>query len=113
MAILVYVLLLGWLQYRRFCREAIVRGVTLNDVPGMLLAALQMAIAAGIAIGAGWGVRVWLLGLLPGVHVIAISTRAVTLCAVGVGIYLMLLRLLGVHELTAIASWVTRKFKNG
>ena len=113
MAILVYVLLLGWLQYRRFCREAIVRGVTLNDVPGMLLAALQMAVAAGIAIGAGWGVRVWLLGLLPGVNVIAISTRAVTLCAVGVGIYLMLLRLLGVHELTSIASWVTRKFKNG
>ena len=112
-AILVYVLLLGWLQYRRFCREAIVRGATLNDTPGMLLAALQMAVAAAIAIGVGWGMRIWLLGFLPGVDIMEILTRAAALCAAGVGIYLLFLRLFGVRELTEIARLVTQKFKIG
>jgi putative peptidoglycan lipid II flippase len=35
-AILVYVLLLGWLQRRRFEKEAAAKGITLSDAPSML-----------------------------------------------------------------------------
>jgi putative peptidoglycan lipid II flippase len=52
-AILIYVMLLGWLQYRRFEREAAARGSDLKDVPGMLGAAFGLAVATGVAIGAG------------------------------------------------------------
>ena len=108
-SILVYVLLLGWLQRRRFEREAIAKGTTLQGVPGMLEAALRLALAAGVAIGVGLGVRVFLLQLLPGVHLIAILVRATTLCAVGVGTYVTLARLLGVRELAEIEGMVLRR----
>ena len=109
-AILTYVLLLGWLQFRRFKREAKARDATLDDTPGMLGAALQMAAAASIAIGAGWGVRILLLGWLPGVHLVEIVTRAATLCGVGVGTYLVLLRIFGVRELAEVERLVARRF---
>jgi putative peptidoglycan lipid II flippase len=109
-AILTYVLLLGWLQFRRFRREAKARDDTLDDTPGMLGAALQMAAAASIAIGAGWGVRIWLLGWLPGVQLVEIVTRAATLCAVGVGTYLVFLRIFGVRELAEVERLVARRF---
>ena len=51
-AIVVYVLLLGWLQYRRFSREAAARGDSLDRVYGMLDPALRMGLACGTAIGA-------------------------------------------------------------
>ena len=110
-AILTYVLLLGWLQFRRFKREAEARDATLDDTPGMLGAALQMAVAASIAIGAGWGVRIWLLGWLPGVHLVEIATRAATLCSVGVGTYLVFLRIFGVRELAEVERAAARKFR--
>lgn len=110
-AILVYVFMLGWLQFRRFRREAIARGATLNDVPGMMLAAMQMAAAACIAIGVGWGVRLLLLRFLPGVDIIEILTRAVTLCGIGVGTYLVFLRIFGVPELAEVGRLVARKLK--
>ena len=110
-AILTYVLLLGWLQFRRFKREAEARDATLDDTPGMLGAALQMAAAASIAIGAGWGVRIWLLGWLPGVHLVEIATRAATLCSVGVGTYLVFLRIFGVRELAEVERAAARKFR--
>ncbi len=112
-AILTYVLLLGWLQFRRFKREAKARDATLDGTPGMMGAALQMAAAALIAIGAGWGVRILLLGLLPGLHLAEIVTRAMTLCGVGVGTYLVLLRIFGVRELAEVERLVARKFKIG
>ncbi len=56
-AIVVYVLLLGWLQHRRFEREAAAKAATLDGAPGMLGAALRLAAAAGIAIGIGFGAR--------------------------------------------------------
>ena len=52
-AILTYVLLLGWLQHKRFKREAASRNATLEPVPGMLNAALRLAVAAAIATGGG------------------------------------------------------------
>jgi putative peptidoglycan lipid II flippase len=65
-SITVYVLLLGFLQRRRFEREAAKRGASLHGEPGMLDAALRLAAAAGIATCIGLAVRAALLQLLPG-----------------------------------------------
>ena len=110
-AILVYVLLLGWLQHRRFEREAAARGTTLNDVPGMLNGTLRLAVAAGVAIGTGLVLRAQLLELVPGVLLSAILIRATVLCGVGIGIYVTLARILGVRELTEIEGMLLRKLK--
>jgi putative peptidoglycan lipid II flippase len=110
-AILVYVLVLGWLQHRRFEREALAKNTTLDDVPGMLDGALRLAVAAGAATGLGLGVRVLLLGLVPGVHLIEILIRAAVLCAVGIASYLILARILGVRELTEIEGMLLRRLK--
>jgi putative peptidoglycan lipid II flippase len=110
-AILVYVLLLGWLQHRRFEREAAARGITLSDVPGMLNGALRLAVAAGVAIGIGLAVRAQLLELVPGVLLPAILIRATVLCAVGIGTYVTLARILGVRELTEIEGMLLRRLK--
>ena len=110
-AILVYVLLLGWLQHRRFEREAAARGTTLSDVPGMLNGALRLAVAAGVAIGIGLAVRAQLLELVPGVLLPAILIRAAVLCAVGIGTYVTLARILGVRELTEIEGMLLRRLK--
>jgi putative peptidoglycan lipid II flippase len=108
-AILIYVLLLGWLQYRRFEREAAARGATLEGVPGMLDAALRLTLAAALAIGAGLGVRAVLLELLPGTHLTALLPRAIVLCVVGVGLYAALARLLGVHEVVEVQGVLLRR----
>jgi putative peptidoglycan lipid II flippase len=110
-AILVYVMILGWLQHRRFEREAAARGATLNDVPGMLDAAVRLAMAAGVAIGLGLAVRTQLLQSLPGVHLIAILIRATVLCAVGICTYVTLARILGVSEITEIEGMLLRRLK--
>jgi putative peptidoglycan lipid II flippase len=110
-AILVYVLLLGWLQYRRFQREAAAKGTTLEDMPGMLEAALRLVAAAGIAIGAGLGVRLLLLQLLPGMDLTVLIVRATVLCAIGVGIYLACARFFGIDELAKLERILLRKFK--
>ena len=107
--ILVYVFLLGWLQYRRF--EAAARGTTLRDVPGMLNGALRLAVAAGVAIAIGLAVRAQLLELVPGVHLTAILIRATVLCAVGIGTYGVFARILGVRELIEIEVMLLRKLK--
>ncbi len=110
-SILVYALLLGWLQHRRFEREAAARGTTLSDVPGMLNGALRLAVAAGVAIGIGLAVRAQLLELVPGVLLPAILIRATVLCAVGIGTYVTLARILGVRELTEIEGMLLRRLK--
>ena len=98
-AIVVYVLLLGWLQYRRFSREAAARGDSLDRVYGMLDPALRMGLAlrhrnrrrisdpppfAPILLGDG----------LP----LDLSAER-NPCLVGLGFYLIIARLLGIHEL--------------
>ena len=101
-AILIYVLLLGWLQYRRFEWEAAARDTNLKAVPGMLGAALGLAVATGLAIGAGLYLRYLLLQFLPGMQILAILMRATVLCAFGIAIYLAVARLLGVTELARL-----------
>jgi putative peptidoglycan lipid II flippase len=101
-AIIIYVLLLGWLQHRRFKLEAAARGATLDHAPGMLDAALRLTVAAAAAITVGLVVRALLVHFLPGVQLTVLLTRLTVLCSVGAGIYLALARLLGVSELAKI-----------
>ena len=108
-AIFIYVLLLGWLQYRRFEREAAARDTNLKAVPGMLGAALGLAVATGLAIGAGLYLRYLLLQFLPGMQILAILLRATVLCAFGIAIYLIVARLLGVTELARLQRLLSRK----
>jgi putative peptidoglycan lipid II flippase len=108
-AIFIYVLLLGWLQYRRFEREAAARDTNLKAVPGMLGAALGLAVATGLAIGAGLYLRYSLLQFLPGMQILAILLRATVLCAFGIAIYLIVARLLGVTELASLQRLLSRR----
>jgi len=108
MAIMTYVTVLGWLQRRRFEREAAARGATLGGSPGMLVAALRLALAAGVATGLGVMVRSQLLQWLPGLQVLTILLRASLLCAFGIAAYGILARLLGVRELAEFEDIVLR-----
>ena len=110
-AILVYVFLLGWLQRRRFDREAASRGTSLAGVPGMLSAALRLAAAAAIAIAAGLALRAVLVPLVPGVGFVALFTRDIVLCGVGIAIYATAARLFGVRELVDLAGMITRRLR--
>jgi putative peptidoglycan lipid II flippase len=110
-AILVYVLLLGWLQHRRFQQEATAKGTTLQDVPSMLGAAVRLAAAAGIAIGVGLGVRLLLLQVLPGTDLTVLIVRAIVLCVIGLGIYLACARFFGIDELAKVERILLRKLK--
>ena len=109
MAIMAYVLVLGWLQRRRFEREAAARGATLDGSPGMLAAAFRLALAAGIAMGVGVTARTQLLQWLPGLHVSTILLRAALLCTVGLAAYGILARLFGVRELAEIEEILLRR----
>jgi len=103
-AILLYVLLLGWLQHRRFKREAAARGATLENVPSMLGGALRLGMAAAIATVAGLLLRSVLVRHAPGAELSAILIRATLLCVGGVGVYVAAARALGITELSEIAG---------
>ena len=47
----------SWLQRRRFEREAMAKGTTLDNVPGMLDTALRLAAATAVAIAVGLALR--------------------------------------------------------
>jgi len=108
-AILTYVMLLGWLQYRCFGWEAAARGSNLKDVHGMLGTAFGFAAATGIAIGAGPYVRYLLLHFLPGMQILEILMRIIVLCTVGIVIYLAVAGLLGVTQLAGLQRLLSRK----
>lgn len=110
-AIIVYVLVLGWLQRRRFEREARERGLVLGTGPGMIDGALRSGLAAAIAIAIGLALRHFLLQWLPGLHVGVAVLRAVILCAVGVGIYAVLARRLGMHEFGELTKMVIGRLR--
>jgi len=105
------VFLLGWLQRRRFDREAASRGTSLAGVPGMLSAALRLAAAAAIAIAAGLALRAVLVPLVPGVGFVALFARGIVLCGVGIAIYATAARLFGVRELVDLAGMLTRRLR--
>jgi putative peptidoglycan lipid II flippase len=110
-AILVYVLLLGWLQRRRFDREARARGTILEAGPGMLDGALRLAAAAAVATAVGLGARVLLIAMMPGIALPIILLRAVILCSLGTAIYVMLAYWFGVRDLADIKTVLLRQFR--
>jgi putative peptidoglycan lipid II flippase len=97
-SITVYVLLLGWLQRRRFERALAPRGETLHGA-GMLGAALRMAFAAFAAIGLGLLARAALLEWLPDTQAATVILRAILLCSFGIAAYAGLAHLLGVRDI--------------
>ena len=92
-AIMVYVMLLGWLQRRRFEREAVARGTPLQEGQEMLRPVLRLAAAAAIATALGLVARTQLLYWLPDIHIATILLRAMLLCMFGIGTYLAVARL--------------------
>ena len=111
-AILVYVLLLGWLQYRRFSREAAAREDSLDRVDGMLGPALRMALACAIAITVGLVIRSLLPDFLLRMDLDVILLRSGMLCLIGLGIYCVIARLLNIHELSEIQRLMNRKLNH-
>jgi putative peptidoglycan lipid II flippase len=110
-AIMVYVLLLGVLQRRRFEREAAAAGGTLDGIPGMMNAALRLALAAAIATAVGLALRALLLAALPGVGFAAVLARATLLCAMGGGLYLALAWLFGIREFERFERMLLRRVR--
>jgi putative peptidoglycan lipid II flippase len=108
-AILVYVLLLGWLQYRRFSREAAVRKDSLDRVDGMLGPALRMAFACAAAISGGLVIRFLLPQFLLRMDLFLVLLRSGMLCFVGLGIYLVIARLLRIEELSEAKRLISCK----
>jgi putative peptidoglycan lipid II flippase len=112
-AILTYVLLLGWLQYRRFSHEAAARGDSLDRVGGMLGPALRMAFACAAAIGGGLAVRFFLPQFLLGMDLFVLLVRGGILCLVGLGIYLIIAWLLRIKELSEMRRVLGHKLNHG
>ena len=108
-AILTYVLLLGWLQYRRFSREAAARADSLDRVCGMVGPALRMGFACATAITGGLVIRFLLPQFLLRMDLNVILLRSAMLCFVGLGIYFVIARLLKIHELSEIQLLINRK----
>jgi len=98
-AIMVYVMVLGWLQRRRFEREAAARGATLGKTRACFKPRLRPGVAALVATGVGLLVRARLLQWLPGEHIATMSCRAALLCMIGLGVYAWIARLLRVDEI--------------
>jgi putative peptidoglycan lipid II flippase len=111
MAIMVYVVLLGWLQRRRFEREAAARGATLDNSSNMLGGALRLALAAAIAAGLGLVARAYAMQWLPGLHITTILLRAALLCTLGIVAYGILARLFGVREVAEFEHLLLRKLR--
>jgi putative peptidoglycan lipid II flippase len=112
LAITIYVAVLGFLQRRRFEREAATRGVTLDASEGMLSAVLRMMAAAAVASGLGLLLRGELLQWLPGTTMVTILLRAMLLCSVGSGVYLALVYIFGVRDLLNIKTAVAHKLQS-
>jgi putative peptidoglycan lipid II flippase len=110
-AIMVYVMLLGWLQRRRFEREAAARGANLDNSSNMLGGALRLALAAAIAAGLGLVARTFAMQWLPGLHITAILLRATLLCTFGIAAYGFLARLFVVSEVAEFEHILLRKLR--
>lgn len=110
-AILAYVFLLGWLQRRRFVKEAAARGAVLSAAPGMLSGVWRLSLAAVVAIGVGLALRMGLVAILPGNGVIAILVRGAALCLAGIGVYAVAAWALGITELREVAQKVGRALR--
>jgi len=112
-AIMIYVMVLGWLRRRRFEREAIARGTTLEGAQGMLQTALRLAASALVATGLGLLARAQLLQWLPDADAATVLGRATLLCMFGLCIYAAMARLLRVNEVSKVQLLLLRKLRPG
>lgn len=113
-SIMVYVILLGWLQRRRFEKEAAARGTRLlRGSQEMLGPVLRLAAAAAIATGLGLIARTQLLSWLPDMHLATILLRATLLCMFGIGAYLGLARFFLVTDVIEFEVKLFRKLRLG
>ena len=113
-SIMVYVILLGWLQRRRFEKEAAARGTRLLlGSQEMLGPVLRLAAAAAIATGLGLIARTQLLSWLPDMHLATILLRATLLCMFGIGAYLGLARFFLVTDVIEFEVKLFRKLRLG
>lgn len=108
-AILIYVFLLGGLQYRRFVREAAKHGGTLAGTPGILDAAVRLAMATAIALAVGLIVRPWFVASFPSTALLPLLARTALLSLLGLTVYGLAARLLGVRELSEAAQLLLRR----
>ncbi|UGA41471.1 murein biosynthesis integral membrane protein MurJ [Bradyrhizobium quebecense] len=113
-SIMVYVILLGWLQRRRFEKEAAARGTRLlRGSQEMLGPVLRLAAAAAIATGLGLIARTQLLSWLPDMDLATILLRATLLCMFGIGAYLGLARSFLVTDVIEFEVKLFRKLRLG
>ncbi|MGY3485139.1 putative peptidoglycan lipid II flippase [Bradyrhizobium sp. USDA 4011] len=113
-SIMVYVILLGWLQRRRFEKEAAARGTRLLRASQEILGpVLRLAAAAAIATGLGLIARTQLLSWLPDMHLATILLRATLLCMFGIGAYLGLARFFLVTDVIEFEVKLFRKLRLG
>jgi putative peptidoglycan lipid II flippase len=110
-AILTYVAVLGWLQRRRFRREAATQGDRLDRVSGFLRASLSMAFATGVAIAAGLVTRRVLPHVLLSMDFFIVVLRGLILCGIGLGLYVFVARQLGVRELAEVEGMLVHRLK--
>ena len=110
-AIIVYVMVLGWLQRRRFEREAAARSTTLQGTQGMLRTALRLAMAALVATALGLLARSQLLRWLPDADAATMLGRAAILCLLGICIYATMARLFRVDETSEVKLLLIRKLQ--
>ena len=110
-AILAYVLVLGFLQRRRFEREARARGQELPTQSGMLDGAVRAGAAAAIAIAAGLAFRTVLVEWLPGLGIGVVLLRGAVLSIAGIALYAVLARLFGLKELAEVTARITSRLK--
>jgi putative peptidoglycan lipid II flippase len=109
-AILLYVLVLGALQRRRFARELAARGESVQ-LAGMLGTAARLFVALALAIAAGLGLRVHLHPALPSMDVLTVILRAALLCFAGLGVYVAAATVLGVRELRDVGAMLLRRVR--
>ena len=111
-AILLYVLLLGWLQHRPIPTRGCSQGPHFNRCAQH--AGRSATVGGGRSrrnrCRASWS-RICLVRQMPGMQLSAILMRATVLCAVGVGVYLAVARALGVSELGEIAGVLLRELR--
>jgi len=110
-AILTYVGVLGWLQRRRFSREAAIRGDRLDRVGGLSNVSLRMAFATGVAIAGGLLIRLVLPHFLLNMDFFIVLTRSLVLCGIGLGIYVFVARQLGIREFAEVEGMLVRRLK--
>jgi hypothetical protein len=71
--------------------------------------AFRMSFACGAAIGAGFLISLLLPQFLLGMNFLSVFVRSGALCFAGLGLYLLIARLLGIRELAEVQGLIRHK----